>query len=195
MTNADSAVCSSPRRRATRASRMSAATPRPGRRSYLAAASGKSFEALRQAHIAEHQRLFRRVQLDLGSTDAMKLPTDERIKDFGERQRPAVRGALLPVWPLPADILLATRGPAGQLAGTLGRQHEPAVGRQIHDQHQHRDELLAGGDVQSRRVRGAAAAHGAGPHRDRRAHREDALGRGRVGRAPQHRPLARVGAH
>jgi alpha-L-fucosidase 2 len=48
----------------------------------LDAASRKKFNTLRQAHVAEHQRLFRRVKLDLGTTDAARLPTDERIKNF-----------------------------------------------------------------------------------------------------------------
>ena len=46
----------------------------------LDAASRKKFNTLRQAHVAEHQRLFRRVKLDLGTTDAARLPTDERAK-------------------------------------------------------------------------------------------------------------------
>ncbi|HID07936.1 MAG TPA: glycoside hydrolase family 95 protein, partial [Armatimonadetes bacterium] len=46
----------------------------------LAAVSRKSFEQLRGAHIAEHRRLFRRVELNLGETDAMRLPTDERLR-------------------------------------------------------------------------------------------------------------------
>ena len=40
-------------------------------------------------HIAEHQRLFRRVTLDLGSSgDTAKLPTDERIAHFNEGKDP-----------------------------------------------------------------------------------------------------------
>jgi alpha-L-fucosidase 2 len=35
-------------------------------------------------HIAAHQKLFRRVELNLGETDAMNLPTDERIAHFAE---------------------------------------------------------------------------------------------------------------
>ncbi|MGJ8643201.1 MAG: glycoside hydrolase family 95 protein [Luteolibacter sp.] len=46
----------------------------------LKAAWGKSFEQLREAHIADHQNLFNRVQLDLGTTDAVNLPTDERLQ-------------------------------------------------------------------------------------------------------------------
>ncbi|HEX2852880.1 MAG TPA: glycoside hydrolase family 95 protein [Opitutaceae bacterium] len=47
----------------------------------LAALGGKSFESMREAHIAEHRRLFRRVSLDLGHTGAEKLPTDERVRN------------------------------------------------------------------------------------------------------------------
>jgi alpha-L-fucosidase 2 len=32
--------------------------------------SGKSYDTLRKAHVADHRRLFRRVKLDLGTTDA-----------------------------------------------------------------------------------------------------------------------------
>ncbi|MDP4721738.1 MAG: glycoside hydrolase family 95 protein [Akkermansiaceae bacterium] len=46
----------------------------------LKAALTKSFENLRADHIADHQSLFNRVQLDLGTTDAVKLPTDERLQ-------------------------------------------------------------------------------------------------------------------
>jgi len=50
-------------------------------KNYINAASQKSFEALRRDHIAEHQRLFRRVMLDLGTTEQAALPTDERIRN------------------------------------------------------------------------------------------------------------------
>ncbi|MBI1176235.1 glycoside hydrolase family 95 protein [bacterium] len=48
----------------------------------IAASERKTFDQLLAEHIQEHQRLFRRVSLDLGHTDAMKQPTDERIKNF-----------------------------------------------------------------------------------------------------------------
>ena len=54
----------------------------------IAAASKKTFEELRAAHIAEHQRLFGRVELNLGETDAMKLPTDQRIAHFADGNDP-----------------------------------------------------------------------------------------------------------
>jgi alpha-L-fucosidase 2 len=43
---------------------------------------GKAYEALRDAHVAEHQRLFNRVSLDLGHNPAAEIrPTDERIRN------------------------------------------------------------------------------------------------------------------
>lgn len=46
----------------------------------LSAALHQKYETLRDRHIAEHQRLFRRVSLDLGKTDAGNKPTDERLE-------------------------------------------------------------------------------------------------------------------
>lgn len=40
----------------------------------------KTYEEIKAEHIAEHQSLFRRVDLDLGTTDAVHLPTDERLE-------------------------------------------------------------------------------------------------------------------
>jgi alpha-L-fucosidase 2 len=56
---------------------------------HIAGARKKSYEDLCKEHVAEHQRLFRRVTLELGTgfprsgipTDMAKLPTDERIRD------------------------------------------------------------------------------------------------------------------
>ena len=54
----------------------------------LRAAAGKDYAALRAAHVADHRRLFRRVWLELGTTDAARLPTDERIKNFADGDDP-----------------------------------------------------------------------------------------------------------
>jgi alpha-L-fucosidase 2 len=47
--------------------------------SRMAALGARSYAALRQAHIAEQRRLFRRVELDLGGKDLSAIPTDERL--------------------------------------------------------------------------------------------------------------------
>lgn len=46
----------------------------------LEAAARKSFARLRSAAVKDYQALFNRVHLDLGQTDAAKLPTDARLK-------------------------------------------------------------------------------------------------------------------
>ncbi len=48
----------------------------------IASAVSTPFADLLARHVSDHQRLFRRVQLDLGSTSAANLPTDERIVNF-----------------------------------------------------------------------------------------------------------------
>ncbi len=54
----------------------------------LDAAAAKSGDALRAAHVSEHQRLFRRVSLDLGTTPAADLPTDERVRQSRDHADP-----------------------------------------------------------------------------------------------------------
>jgi len=57
-------------------------------RKHISGAIKKSYETLRKDNIAEHQRLFSRVKLDLGNTEASKRPTDERIKTFASGNDP-----------------------------------------------------------------------------------------------------------
>ena len=45
----------------------------------LEAARKKPYSALREAHVADHRALFRRVSLDLPATEASSLPTGERL--------------------------------------------------------------------------------------------------------------------
>jgi alpha-L-fucosidase 2 len=57
-------------------------------RAHLNAARRKSFMAMRADHVREHQRLFGRVTLDVGATEAAKLPTDQRPAKFLEGADP-----------------------------------------------------------------------------------------------------------
>lgn len=59
-------------------------------RAQLDAASSKPWAALLADHQAEHRKLFRRVSLDLGTTDAAQRPTDERVARFHEGGDPAL---------------------------------------------------------------------------------------------------------
>ncbi len=54
----------------------------------LGAAAVNPFAQLRAAHLKDFQALFRRVTIDLGQTEAMKLPTDARIQRFAEGNDP-----------------------------------------------------------------------------------------------------------
>ncbi len=56
------------------------ADPAQQTRARIAAASRKSYEKLRDAHVLDHQGLFRRVSLDLGATQESHRPTDVRIR-------------------------------------------------------------------------------------------------------------------
>jgi alpha-L-fucosidase 2 len=48
----------------------------------LTAASRKPYGRLRQTHLADYQRLFGRLDIDLGTSAAVDLPTDQRVPAF-----------------------------------------------------------------------------------------------------------------
>ena len=45
-------------------------------------ASTKTFEQLKNAHVADYQKFFNRVRLNLGNDSTINLPTDERLKRY-----------------------------------------------------------------------------------------------------------------
>ena len=131
------------------------------------------YAALREAHVAEHRRLFRRVELDLGGPDRSAVPTDERLAAVEQGgDDPQLLATVLPVRPLPADV--AARGPAAlpaNLQGIVGRGPDAALAGRLSRQHQYPDELLAGRGLQPLRMPRAAvrfhrhAARAGPPHR------------------------------
>ncbi len=58
--------------------------------SLLAAAYSKSFAELKQAHTDRYRQYFDRVSIDLGTTAAAQLPTDQRVENFKEGDDPAL---------------------------------------------------------------------------------------------------------
>jgi alpha-L-fucosidase 2 len=56
----------------------------------LRTAAAFDYPTLLQRHLAEHRRLFRRVAIELGSSEAAKLPTDERVRRFAGGDDPAL---------------------------------------------------------------------------------------------------------
>ena len=87
----------------------------------IAAASKKTYRRLRDAHEVEHQRLFRRVELNLGETDAMKLPTDERIAHFAEGKDPQLAALY---FQFGRYLLISSSRPGSQPANLQGIWNE-----------------------------------------------------------------------
>lgn len=87
----------------------------------IAAAEKKQYEAMRDAHTKEHQRLFRRVQLDLGTTPAAKRPTDERIRDFANGGDPQLAALY---FQFGRYLLISSSRPGGQPANLQGLWNE-----------------------------------------------------------------------
>ncbi len=55
---------------------------------HLEEAAKKTFDDILAGHIQAYQQMFNRVRLDLGTTDAAKLPTDQRLKNFARNDDP-----------------------------------------------------------------------------------------------------------
>jgi len=83
----------------------------------IAEAGKKSFASLLKNHIAEHQKLFRRVELNLGETDAMKLPTDERIAHFADGNDPQLAALY---FQFARYLLISSSRPGSQPANLQG---------------------------------------------------------------------------
>jgi alpha-L-fucosidase 2 len=83
----------------------------------LAAVKGKSYEILRAEHSKDHQALFRRVSIDLGTSAAAELPTDERIAKFATGNDPALVALLFQYG---RYLLIGSSRPGGQPANLQG---------------------------------------------------------------------------
>jgi alpha-L-fucosidase 2 len=83
----------------------------------LAAIGKKSYETLRAEHIRDHQSLFRRVALDLGTTPTAKLPTDQRIAAFATGNDPALVALLCQYG---RYLMIGSSRPGGQPANLQG---------------------------------------------------------------------------
>ena len=85
--------------------------------SAIQSASAKSYETLRAAHIAEHQRLFRSVSIDLGHSAAENLPTRQRVKDFATGNDPQLAALYFQYG---RYLLLSSSRPGSQPANLQG---------------------------------------------------------------------------
>lgn len=55
---------------------------------YLNKAISKSFDEISKAHVAAYQKFFKRVNLNLGTSNSGKSPTDERLRNFNTTNDP-----------------------------------------------------------------------------------------------------------
>ncbi|MEO8428192.1 MAG: glycoside hydrolase family 95 protein [Verrucomicrobiota bacterium] len=85
---------------------------------HLQAAVRKTYPQLLAAHVQDHQKLFRRVELDLGpAPTTAPLPTDERIRKFHERNDPQLAALLFQYG---RYLLIASSRPGAQPANLQG---------------------------------------------------------------------------
>ena len=66
------------------------ADPETKAKGYLDKAAKKTFASILSNHIVSYQKYFNRVKIDLGNTEAGKLPTDERIEKFAAGNDPGL---------------------------------------------------------------------------------------------------------
>ncbi len=87
----------------------------------LNAVKSKNWSELRAAHIADHQRLFHRVSLDLGGDDKSGVPTDERLRNARGSDDPGLAAL---VFQYGRYLLIASSRPGGQPANLQGIWNE-----------------------------------------------------------------------
>ena len=75
------------------------------------------YEELRQRHIQDHQSLFNRVSINLGSTEQANKPTDIRIEEFRESSDPQL---LMLLYQYGRYLMIASSRPGSQPANLQG---------------------------------------------------------------------------
>jgi alpha-L-fucosidase 2 len=85
--------------------------------SYLNKAVTKPYLAIAAAHTAAYKKYFDRVKLDLGETDAINKPTDERLKNFATSDDPQL---VTLYYQFGRYLLISSSQPGGQPANLQG---------------------------------------------------------------------------
>lgn len=91
-------------------------------------AAVKPYERLRSDHALEHRRLFSRLDIDLGSTPAAALPTDQRVAAHASGDDPALAALYLQY---ARYLMISSSRPGTQpanLQGIWNRESEPPWG-------------------------------------------------------------------
>ncbi len=77
----------------------------------------KTPRQVRDAHVADHQALFRRVSIDLGPAPAPNLPTDQRVLKYAQKEDPQLAALFFQYG---RYLLIASSRPGGQPANLQG---------------------------------------------------------------------------
>jgi alpha-L-fucosidase 2 len=85
--------------------------------SYLNKATSKSYVNILKTHVAAYQKYFNRVKLDLGTTEAANLPTNERLKNFNSVNDPQF---VTLYYQFGRYLLISSSQPGGQPANLQG---------------------------------------------------------------------------
>jgi alpha-L-fucosidase 2 len=93
-------------------------SPEPKIAFQLSAAAQKSYADLLKGHVADYQRLFRRVELDLGRTAAADWPTDERLNQVKDGKVDPQLAALY--FQFGRYLLISSSRPGGLCANLQG---------------------------------------------------------------------------
>jgi alpha-L-fucosidase 2 len=80
-------------------------------------ASSKAYKSMKKAHVAEYQKYFDRVSLDLGTTPAAAATTDVRVKDFAAGDDPQLVELY---FQFGRYLLICSSQPGGQPANLQG---------------------------------------------------------------------------
>lgn len=84
---------------------------------YLQKALKKSYDQILKDHIADYQSYFKRVSLNLGTTEAAKKPTDQRIEQFSQGNDPQLVELY---FQFGRYLLISASRPGGQPANLQG---------------------------------------------------------------------------
>ncbi|HEX2921646.1 MAG TPA: glycoside hydrolase family 95 protein [Bacteroidales bacterium] len=85
--------------------------------SYLTNALKKNYDQLLKDHVADYQKYFKRVSLDLGTTEAVKNPTDVRLEQFAKGDDPQLVSLY---FQFGRYLLISSSRPGGQPANLQG---------------------------------------------------------------------------
>jgi alpha-L-fucosidase 2 len=85
--------------------------------SYMERVFQNSYIDILNAHVAAYRKYFTRVKLNLGESDAMKLPTDERLKNFRTANDPQLVALY---FQFGRYLLISSSQPGGQPANLQG---------------------------------------------------------------------------